>query len=136
MAKKKCIMKYGFIILAMFMYCLASGQDVESIGSNLRNFKKTNIGVGGGLNLNSTFYSSNSINPRRDPFAWSVMANVNLSLGGINAPFSFIFSDGNQRFSLPSYAFTGISPTYKWATLHAGDRSMYFDRYTLSLATR
>jgi hypothetical protein len=107
-------------------------QDVESIGSNLRNLKSINTNVGGGINLNSSLYSSNSIDPRRDPFTWSVMANLNLNVMGINAPFSFMFSEGYDRFNLPSYTFTGISPTYKWATLHAGDRSLYFNRYTLS----
>ncbi len=109
-----------------------SAQNIESIGSNLRNWKAINSNISGGLVLNSTFYTSNSIVPRRDPFTWSIMANLNFQVAGVNAPFAFIFSDGNQRFNLPSYSFTGISPTYKWATLHAGDRSMYFNRYTLS----
>ena len=107
-------------------------QDIESIGSNLRNIRAIQSNVGGGVNLNSTFYTSNGISDRRDPFTWSVLANLNFNVMGVNAPFSFVFSDGNQNFNLPSYSFTGISPTYKWATLHAGDRSMYFDRYTLS----
>ena len=127
---------YRVLVLSVMIFLAwpfyTSGQDIESIGSNLRNWKKTSLDLGGGINLNSSFYNSNSINPRRDPFTWSVMANLNLNLLGINAPFSFVYSDGNDRFSLPSYSFTGISPTYKWATLHAGDRSMYFNRYTLS----
>ena len=130
-----CYVRVNLILiclLPLFGGGFTYSQDIESIGSNLRNWKKSQLDVGGGINLNTTFYTSNSIDPRRDPFTWSVMANMNLGLMGINAPFSFIFSDGNQRFNLPSYTYTGISPKYKWATLHAGDRNMYFNRYTLS----
>ncbi|MEL6356226.1 MAG: hypothetical protein AAFQ37_04755 [Bacteroidota bacterium] len=107
-------------------------QNVESIGPGLRQFTQPRIGVNGGINLATNFYTASSIDPRRDQFQWMANINLNLALGPINAPFSLTFADGNEQFNLPSYTFTGISPTYKWATLHAGDRSMFFSRYTMS----
>ncbi|MEM6877076.1 MAG: hypothetical protein AAF544_00850 [Bacteroidota bacterium] len=105
---------------------------MESIGPGIRELRDPVVGLHGGVNLTTNFYSSSNIDPRRDQFQWLANINLNLALGPVNAPFSLAFSDGNQQFNLPSYTFTGISPTYKWATLHAGDRNMYFSRYTLS----
>ena len=120
------------MMLSLSSLALIKAQNVDAIGSNLRNLSQQRIGVNGGINLSSNFYGSSSIDPRRDNLQWLANINLNLSFLGMSAPFSFTFSDGNQQFGLPSYSFTGISPTYKWATLHAGDRSMYFSRYTLS----
>ncbi len=36
----------------------------------------------------------------------------------------------NKTFSTPSYNITGISPKYKWITVHAGWRNMQFSPYT------
>ena len=107
-------------------------QNIESIGPSVGNLSSQGLGLNGGVNLSSNFYSATSIDPRRDNLQWLAHIHLNLSFGPVDAPFSFAFSDGNQQFNLPSYSFTGISPTYKWATLHAGDRSMHFSKYTLS----
>lgn len=88
--------------------------------------------ISGGLRLSNDFYTSNGIDPRRDALQWRAVANLNLNFAGVSAPFSLAFSDGNQEFNLPSYTFVGISPTYKWATLHLGDRSINYSKYTLS----
>lgn len=91
-----------------------------------------NLQINGGLQLSNNFYFSNGIAPRRDALQWRALANLNLRYLGITAPFSLAFSDGNQEFNLPSYTFAGISPTYKWATLHLGDRSLNYSKYTLN----
>ncbi len=91
--------------------------------------------INGGVRLINDFYASSGIDPRRDLFQFRLQAKLNLQAFGIRAPFTFNFSDGNKQFRLPSYTFTGISPTYKIATLHIGDRSMFFSKYTLGNIT-
>lgn len=107
-------------------------QDVSQGLNRLKNLEEEKLQITGGLRLSGNFYNASGIDARRDDFQWSARANLNLNFLGINAPFNFAFSDANSAFGLPSYTFTGISPRYKWATLHAGDRSMSFSRYTMS----
>lgn len=99
---------------------------------NLKGGGGRHLDIGGGLSIANSSYYSQGISARRDAMQWLIGANLNLRFMGISAPFSLYFSDGNRAFRLPSYTFTGISPTYKWATLHLGDRNMNFSRYTLS----
>lgn len=100
-------------------------------------FSKNNrsLKINGGLRLMTDLYAYSGIAPRRDAFQFRAQARLNLSAFGINAPFALNFSEGNQTFKLPSYTFTGISPTYKIATVHLGDRSLLFSRYTLGNIT-
>lgn len=127
-ARYCCIM----LMFSVFFLPPSKAQDVGNGYNQLRNFRDQTLGINGGLSITSNLYTSSGIEPRRDRFQWLVNMNTNLSFMGINAPFAFSFSDGNQQFNLPSYTFTGISPTYKWATLHLGDRNMLFSKYTLS----
>lgn len=87
----------------------------------------------GGLNLNSTAYNSVGMENRRDPFYWSIDANLNFTLFNIiNIPLSAHYSKDNETFSHPVYNYIGISPSYKFITVHAGYRSMQFSSYSLS----
>jgi hypothetical protein len=104
-------------------------QNLENIGSNIRNEGMT---ITGNLNLGNQTYYSSGIAPRRDGMMTMLNAALNFRFLGISAPFSFSYSDQNSQFNLPSYAFVGISPSYKWATLHAGDRNMNFSKYTMN----
>ncbi len=110
----------------------ASAQDLEQIARGVGALGRTPLQITGGLSLSNNFYTSNGIDPRRDALQWRILANLNLSYAGITAPFSLAFSDANRQFNLPAYTFTGISPTYKWARLHLGDRSLNFSKYTLN----
>jgi len=113
--------------------CLTTwAQNVGDTYSQFRNFRDQSLGIAGGVAITSNMYTSKGIDPRRDKFQWLINLNTNLSFMGISAPFALNFSDGNQQFNLPSYTFAGISPTYKWATVHLGDRSMMFSKYTLA----
>ena len=111
-----------------------NGQNIEGVYQDLSNQieKKEWLKISGGLSAASTFNYIHGLDRRFDPFGWRINANLNLNLFGINAPFFASFSDGNQLYKLPSYAFYGISPNYKWATVHLGDRSMNFSPYTFS----
>jgi len=124
----------GFLLicfLTIFLISDSSSQNViPKFGKDNRSLK-----INGGIRLMSDIYAYSGIAPRRDGFQFRAQARLNLSLLGIEAPFAFNFSEGNQNFKLPSYTFAGISPRYKIATLHVGDRSMFFSKYTLGNIT-
>lgn len=126
-------MKRIFTVLAGLALCASPllSQDVKTVLDNVRNLKDQQLTITGGIRLGTNFYDASGIDPRRDAFQWNARANLTLGFLGISAPFSFAFSDANENFRLPSYTFVGISPTYKWATVHAGDRSMSLSRYTM-----
>lgn len=69
---------------------------------------------------------------RADAFSLRAQANLLVRYMGIKAPLAFAWSDGNATYRLPSYRLLGVSPTYKWISLHAGDRSMPLSNYSLS----
>ena len=108
-----------------------AAQDVENVLEKVRNLGAERLAVTGGLRFGTDFYRAAGIEPRRDNLQWNARASLNFRFFGFSAPFSFAFSDANQNFRLPAYTFAGISPTYKWITAHAGDRSLSFSRYTL-----
>lgn len=87
----------------------------------------------GGLNLNSTAYSAVGMESRRDPFFWGIDANLNFTLFNIiNVPLTAHYSKDNNTFSHPTYNYFGVSPSYKFITVHAGYRSMQLSTYSLS----
>lgn len=108
-----------------------TAQDLEEAARTLKEIGKEPLTITGGIRLGSNFYNASGIDARRDDFQWNARANLTLGFAGFSAPFSFAFSDRNQNFNLPSYTFAGISPRYKWATLHAGDRSLNLSRFTM-----
>ncbi len=116
--------------LCLWSICLSHSlcaQDVEQV------FKAKPLTITGGLSLGSSIYHQWHREARRDPFAYELSANINFNFFGVvNAPFSASLSSQNQTFNAPSYKQIGISPSYKWITVHAGWRNMNFSPYTLS----
>ncbi len=120
----------SFFFQIGFVNLMQSQNVIPKFGKDYRSLK-----INGGIRLMNDFYAYSGIDPRRDGYQFRAQAKLNLNLFGINAPFTFNFSDGNKNFRLPSYTFAGISPKYKIATLHLGDRSLFFSRYTLGNIT-
>ena len=127
------------LALALCLGCATAvrAQDVESFWSDIttrvteRDFLRTS----GSLRLStalSAFSSPDGARRRSAPFTWGAAAGVNFDLLGIQAPFSLAVSSRDTRYNLPSYAFAGLSPSYKWVTLHGGDRAMTLGKYTMS----
>ena len=111
----------------------------EKFNSLKERWKNDPLKIRGGITAFSSFNLVSGINRRRDPFTWRLSANMTFDFLGITAPFAANYSSGNTLYSLrfpsfklPSYQFVGISPTYKWITLHFGTRSMNFSDYTLA----
>lgn len=104
------------------------------LGQDLANIKDAKpITVKGNIGLSSSFYEASGIPDRQAPFAYGITANATISLYGIDMPFSFVWFDNNKKgnFSQPFNQF-GVSPTYKWLTLHLGYRNMSFSEFTLN----
>lgn len=114
---------YTHKILCLLIYLLfgncyyIKAQDIENIKKE-KPFK-INGSVGGG----TFFYTSNEPYKTRDPFAWNLYASVNPSIYGFSLPFSFSITQYSKSFTQPFTQF-GISPKYKWVTLHLGYRSI------------
>ena len=129
---KRKLSLYVSLLAALLLPASARAQQVDDIANTVSTLRDQKLRITGGINLGSQFYQAQGIDPRRDAFQWSARANLVFRFAGLSAPFSYSFSDANRNFNLPSYTFTGISPTYKWATLHVGDRSMGFSKYSMS----
>jgi len=89
------------------------------------------IGFNGTLELRGIYYNANGIANRRDPFTYLLSGSPTVSLYGWSVPFSFTLSKDDRAFRQPFNQF-GMSPTYKWITLHAGYRNVTFSPFTLA----
>ncbi len=100
-------------------------QDLEKIG------EEKAVTFTGSLNVGTWVYGSQGIENRRSPFSWYISGSPTLTIYNLTLPFSFTISEQQRYFSQPFNRF-GVSPYYKWVTLHGGYRSMYFSDYTLA----
>ena len=115
-------------------------QDVEQTLKDSKNILKENpVSVTGSIGANAVGYNAFGIAPRRDPFYWVLNANLNITLfNKVSVPFTAVitqqdknYTNGLDKFSQPFNQF-GLSPRYKWLTVHAGFRTLEFSEYTLS----
>lgn len=102
----------------------SSAQDLEKV-----DLKKP-VQFSGSINLTLENYSSNGIEARRKPFSWLITGTPTVTIYGVQLPFSFLFSNFENRYYQPFNQF-GLSPRYKWATLHLGYRNIQFNPFTL-----
>ncbi|GGM96049.1 hypothetical protein GCM10010967_31970 [Dyadobacter beijingensis] len=90
------------------------------------------VRLSGGLNAYAGIYTSNGIAGRNQPHPFGLSGAVTLSLpGGVSLPFSAVVGNQGTSFRQPFNQF-GVSPTYKWATAHAGYRNISFSPFTLA----
>jgi hypothetical protein len=119
------ILKLSFII---FLVAMVSGksnaQDLENIA------KQKPVTLTGGISARALFYNADGIANRRKPFSYVFSGSPTLNLYSITIPFSFVYSEQERAFRQPFNQF-GMSPYYKWVTVHAGYRNLNFSPYTL-----
>lgn len=89
------------------------------------------IKFNGSLSIGASYYHGNAAQARRPPFNWYLSGAPVLTVFGISLPFSLVVSDQDRRFSQPFNQY-GVSPRYKWVTLHAGYRNLRFSEFTLN----
>ncbi|WP_375579093.1 hypothetical protein ABWH96_19075 [Marivirga tractuosa] len=119
------IRHYIVFLFLSFSVLKLNGQDLSQIG------KGEAIKVNGGVSVSQLFNSSFGGDQRRDPYNYYLNGNLNFSIYGLSIPLTFNFSNQQFGFQQPFNQY-GVSPTYKWITLHAGYTSMSFSPYTLS----
>jgi hypothetical protein len=89
------------------------------------------VTLSGSLDATAIFYHANGIPDRYLPFNYVIAASPVLSIYSWRIPFSFVFSKQQSSFTQPFNQF-GLSPSYKWITVHAGYRNLSFSPLTLA----
>lgn len=132
MTVKKKLIIYLCLILN---FQLGFGQDVEQTISKFQDrLENDPLKVTGSLNATGQLYQAIGIDNRALPLSGRLMAALNFDLLGMNMPLSLALSNGGIVFNkrLPSYNFIGISPSYKWAKILIGTRTIDFGKYSFS----
>lgn len=104
---------------------MVSGQDIGAI-----DLKKP-VTISGNLNFSLETYSVDGITARRQPFTWMLSGAPTVTVLGVAMPFQLLLGNFENRFYQPFNQY-GVSPRYKWLTLHAGYRNVNFSQYTLA----
>ncbi len=111
--------------LSLFCIVKVEAQDIENI-----DLKKP-VQFHGNVNLQLEYYNADGIPPRKKDFSWMINGSPVLTILGVDIPFSFVLSNFENKFYQPFNQF-GISPHYKWATVHLGYRNITYSHYTLA----
>ena len=102
---------------------------------DLEGFKKVNFKVSGGFNANSIYYDTDAPNNTREPFAYLLSGNINVSAFSFSMPLSYtITNQGNNLGYTVPFNFNRLSlmPKYKWIKAYLGDVNLSFSPYTLN----
>lgn len=90
------------------------------------------VKLSGGLNAYAGLYQASGIDARNQTTPFGLSGSLNVTLpGGISLPFSMVLGNQGASFRQPFNQF-GVSPTYKWAMVHAGYRNVQFSPFTLA----
>ncbi len=118
--------KFLCLLLVLFTTTLVRAQELSGLKNAIP------FSISGSIGLSSSFYSVSGIPGRQAPFAYGINSSATMTVYGIAMPFSFTwFNNSKAGFSQPFNQF-GISPKYKWLTLHLGYRNLSFSEFTLS----
>jgi len=116
---------YSLLLIVMLTVCNGRAQDVQSFKGAKPFTIKGNISAG------MWYYGTSGIASRRQPFSWYITGAPVVSIYGISLPFSMTVSEQERRYAQPFNRY-GVSPHYKWITLHAGYRNVRFSDFTLA----
>jgi len=123
-------------LLVLAMLCQThsgSSQPTAAPSSMLSRWRADNpLRISGNFSSSLQTNAIRGLAARADALSLRAQANLLIRYMGIKAPLAFAWSDGNATYQLPSYRLLGLSPTYKWMSLHLGDRSMSVSNYSLS----
>lgn len=120
-------MKRSFFPTVLLLWCVAMMSEAQNL-ENLKNEKP--VTFHGNVNARSMFYAADGIPNRRQPFTYILSGSPTLTVYGVSLPFSFILTEQERSYRQPFNQF-GVSPNYKWVTLHGGYRNVSFSPYTL-----
>jgi hypothetical protein len=125
------------IFLLLVLPNISFSQNLDDIYGDIKKvFKEKPFKFSGGISSNINYsFNNGGIEQRALPFRFQTTANLNISLfNKFNIPLNANFSNGGflYDYKLPAYSFINLKPSYKWGTLHVGNSSMDFSKYTLS----
>jgi hypothetical protein len=114
-------------LLSLSLACLStiSAQKIESM------LTAKPVQFSGSVGINTIFYHASGIPNRYLPFSYVISGSPTLSIYGVQIPFSFVIGTQQSSFTQPFNEF-GMSPSYKWITVHGGYRNVMFSPYTLA----
>lgn len=112
------------LLLLFFAASALRAQDLSS--EAVRPFTLT-----GTLVTAAEHYDIPGMNTQRPKNSGRLYFNPTMTIYGLQLPFSFLLSTQERNFNQPFNQF-GVSPTYKWLTLHGGHRSLRYSEFTLS----
>ena len=120
--KPNTMFKKFFLLLLLISF--------HAFAQDLTHFSQNKTSFSGSISTTGNYYNAVGMEARRVPFSGVITGSFNLNLKGFNMPFSFSYSNQNKDFRQPFNQF-GLSPKYKWATLHLGYRNINFSKYVL-----
>lgn len=119
-------MKNLTLAVLLFLVHIIHAQDIEQV------IKAKPFSWTGSVGAGTEFYATSASMSRYSPFTWQLNGNFSMTLyETFTFPFSFTVGKQVKDYSLPFFQL-GLSPSYKWATVHAGYRNMTFNPYTLN----
>ncbi len=126
-------MKISVIFLLIIILIIAipvlAQQDSQSVNSN---FVKENFRIGGEIGAYGEYYTTNNEFARRPNATGRLFFRPTIDLFDlIQIPFEFLISTegSSARQNINQF---GINPKWSWGSLHLGDFSTEYSRYTLS----
>lgn len=118
------------LIISIVLFSLAQ--------SNAQNFdvqqlsKSRKLDWSGSIGASTMLYNTTANVNRSNTLNYNVYGSFSGKvLDIIELPFSFSLNKYESNFTKPIMQF-GISPRYKWVTLHVGNRNLTFNNYTLN----
>lgn len=118
----------NFIMLIFLMVMIPNigfGQNID----NILNSKP--LSASSSLIIGTSFYNSQGIEGRRNPFAYYISASPTITIYGIDLSFNFTYRDQQGSLSHPFNRFN-FNPSYKWISVGIGKTSLNLSPYTLS----
>ena len=114
------------VILPVFINVALQAQNLEGIN------KQKPVTLSGGITARAIFYDANGITNRRQPFSYIFTGSPTISIfNSFTIPLSFTYSEQDRSFRQP-FKQVGMSPYYKWITIHAGYRNINYSQFTLA----
>jgi len=114
------------LFLIDLIACAIQSQNLEGLS------KQKPILLSGGITARTIFYDANGIPNRRQPFSYIFTGSPTISIfNSFTIPLSFTYSEQDRSFRQPFNQF-GMSPYYKWITIHAGYRNINYSQFTLA----
>lgn len=112
-------------LLLLLISFVSPAQNLETIA------KEKPFKYSGTIQAELGGYAAAGIPDRRNNFLYGISGNPTFSFYGVSVPFNFVISDQQKNFRQPFNQF-GLSPYWKWITVHGGFRNLTYSNYTLA----